>query len=135
MPRVLLVGAYERDNLGDLLFLLVTEPYLAGCDVVAAAPFSADMTAQLDRRVPAYASLLQRERFDAIWTAGGQVGAIDVARAYRLSAPPRAYRRFVRASDRRRAAILRRATGGELPLSPTSPRRPRSRSMPTRSAW
>jgi hypothetical protein len=24
-PRVLLVGAYERDNFGDLLFLLVTE--------------------------------------------------------------------------------------------------------------
>ena len=29
-PRVLLVGAYERDNLGDLLFLLVTERYLDG---------------------------------------------------------------------------------------------------------
>ena len=27
-PRVLTVGAYERDNVGDLLFLLVTERYL-----------------------------------------------------------------------------------------------------------
>jgi hypothetical protein len=120
-PRVLLVGAYERDNLGDLLFLLVTERYLAGAEVVAAAPFGADMTALLDRHVPAYGPLLRRERFDAIWTAGGQVGAVDVRRAYRMSAPPRDYRRFLRGSDRRRAAILRRVTGGEPPLSPYIP--------------
>ena len=37
-PRVLAVGAYERDNVGDLLFLLVTERYLRGAQVVAAAP-------------------------------------------------------------------------------------------------
>ena len=74
MPRVLLVGAYERDNLGDLLFLLVTERYLEGAEVVAGAPFSADMRELLDRKVPAYGPLLQAEAFDAIWTVGGQVG-------------------------------------------------------------
>lgn len=114
-PRVLTVGAYERDNVGDLLFLLVTERYLSGARVVAAAPFAADMRPLLDRRVAAHGPLLRDEAFDVIWTVGGQVGAVDVARAYRMSAPPRAYRRYARASPRRRAALLERATGG-VPL-------------------
>ena len=88
-PRVLLVGAYERDNFGDLLFLLVTERYLEGADVVAAAPFAADMRALLGRRIPAYGPLLRDERFDAVWTVGGQVGRIDLERAFKLSAAPR----------------------------------------------
>ena len=111
-PRVLLVGAYERDNYGDLLFLLVTERYLPDAHVVAAAPFRADMTALLDREIPAYGPLLERERFDVVWTVGGQVGAIDL---------PRAYRRYLRGSARRRAAILRRAVGGAPVVSPYIP--------------
>ena len=87
--RVLLVGAYERHNFGDLLFLLLTERCLGDAEVVAAAPFAADMTELLDRQVPAYGPLLDAGRFDAIWTVGGQVGAIDLARAYRMSASPR----------------------------------------------
>jgi len=118
---VLLVGAYERDNFGDLLFLLVTERYLAGAEVVAAAPFAGDMRALLGRRIPAYGPLLERERFDAIWTVGGQVGGVDLARAYRMSASPRAWRRFVAASEPRRARILRRATGGVPIASPYIP--------------
>ena len=120
-PRILLVGAYERDNFGDLLFLLLTERYLGHADVIAAAPFRADMTALIDREVPAYGPLLQRERFDAIWTVGGQVGAMDLPRAYRMSARPAAHRRYLRASERRRAAILRRATGGVPSRSPYIP--------------
>ena len=121
MKRVLLVGAYERDNLGDLLFLLVTERYLQGADVVAAAPFSADMRAQLGRRIPAYGPLLRSESFDAIWTVGGQVGSVDVARAYKMSAKPRAWRRYERRSEAARARILRRAAGGAPPPSPYIP--------------
>ena len=47
------MGAYERDNFGDLLFLLVTERYLEGADVVAAAPFAADMRALAGAGQPA----------------------------------------------------------------------------------
>ena len=100
-PRVLAVGPYERDNVGDLLFLLVTEHYLRGADVTAAAPFGADMTALLDRRVPAYAPLLHDEDFDVVWTVGGQVGGIDARRAFRISASPRAFRAFERGSAER----------------------------------
>jgi hypothetical protein len=120
-PRVLLVGAYERDNFGDLLFLLVTERYLAGADVTAAAPFAADMSSLLHRTVPAYTPLLRSERFDVVWTVGGEVGSIDARRAYRLSAPPSAYRRFLRATEGEQAEIVRRAAGGATPLAPYIP--------------
>jgi len=120
-PRVLLVGAYERDNFGDLLFLLVTERYLDGAEVVAAAPFSADMRPLLDRHVPAYGPLLRDETFDAIWTVGGQVGRVDLVRAYKMSAGPEAWAAFAAAPEAEQAAILRAATGGEPPLSPYIP--------------
>src|SRR5215218_1336037 len=96
--RVLLVGAYERDNFGDLLFLLVTERYL-----VAAAPFSADMRALLGRHIPAYGPLLRDEAFDAIWTVGGQVGRVDLLRAYRMSASPEAWAAFEAAPEAEQA--------------------------------
>src|SRR5919112_3819459 len=120
-PRVLLVGAYERDNFGDLLFLLVTERYLAGADVTAAAPFAADMSSLLDRTVPAYGPLLGSERFDVVWTVGGEVGSIDARRAYRLSASAGAYRRYLRAPEAEQADIVRRAAGGATPPAPYIP--------------
>ena len=120
-PSVLLVGAYERDNFGDLLYLLVTEHYLKDTGVVAAAPFASDMTALLDRSIPAYAPLLAERRFDVVWTVGGQVGALDVERAFRLSAAPEELHRFERASRRRRARILATATGDATMVSPYIP--------------
>jgi hypothetical protein len=120
-PRVLLVGAYERDNFGDLLFLLVTERYLEGADVVAGAPFSADMRDLLGRRIPAYGPLLQAEDFDAIWTVGGQVGRVDLRRAYRMSASPPAWRRFVRSSEAEQVDIMRDAIAGAPLFSPYIP--------------
>jgi hypothetical protein len=122
VPRVLLVGPYERDNVGDLLFLLVTERYLPGAQITVGAPFDADMTALLDREVHAYGPLLRRQRFDAVWTVGGQVGAVDLARAFRMSAPDADYEAFVRGSRLRRRAMLRRAAGGRRPpISPYMP--------------
>ena len=120
-PRILLVGAYERDNLGDLLFLLVTERYVAEAEVVAAAPFAADMRALLDRRVHAYGPLLRDEPWDVVWTVGGQIGSIDLRRAYRLSATPEALARFDRANPLTRARILRRAVGGVRVEAPYIP--------------
>ena len=120
-PRILLVGAYERDNLGDLLFLLVTERYVAEAEVVAAAPFAADMRALLDRRVHAYGPLLRDEPWDVVWTVGGQIGSIDLRRAYRLSAAPEALARFDRANPLTRARILRRAVGGVRVEAPYIP--------------
>jgi len=121
-PRVLLVGPYERDNVGDLLFLLVTERYLTDADVVAAAPFASDMRPLLGREVPAFAPLLASERFDAIWSVGGQLGGVTVGRAYRMSASRGAYRAY-RIAVRSGAGdpALRRAAGGPPPPWPYVP--------------
>lgn len=118
-PRVLLVGAYERDNVGDLLFLLVTERYLRGAEVVAAAPFAADMRPLVGRRIKAYPALLERERFDAVWTVGGQVGSIDAGYAYRLSASPMRLRWHLRQSAPRRRARIDRLGLGVAPYIPS----------------
>jgi hypothetical protein len=115
------VGAYERDNFGDLLYLLVTERYLTGADVVAAAPFAADMRPLLGRRIPAYGPLLRDEAFDAVWTVGGQVGRVDLERAFKMSARPRTWRRYARSGEARRRAILRRSTGGVSLSAPYIP--------------
>lgn len=111
-PRILLVGPYERDNLGDLLFLLVTERYLEGADVTAAAPFAADMRALLDREIPAYGPLLREQDVDVIWTVGGQVGGVDVRRAYRMAATAEQYAAFQRASRDEQLELLRDGAGG-----------------------
>src|SRR5262245_14942104 len=120
-PRVLLVGAYERDNFGDLLFLLVTERYLDGAELVAAAPFSADMRALLDRQIPAYGPLLRDQSFDAIWTVGGQVGRVDARRAYKMSASADAWAEFEAAPPHEQTELLRHAAGGVALASPYIP--------------
>src|SRR3712207_4864236 len=120
-PRVLLVGPYERDNFGDLLFLLVTEHCLWDAEVCAAAPFAADMSALLGRTIPAYAPLLRAEPFDVVWSVGGQIGSIDARRAYRYAAAPDVHERFLQAGRLEQRQRLRRAAGGTVPLSPYIP--------------
>jgi len=111
-PRVLTVGAYERDNFGDLLFLLVTEQYLPDVDVVAAAPFAADMSSLLDRKIEAYGDLLRNEAYDAIWTVGGEIGGSTVASAYRMSMPRRRFLKYRNADALRQRAMLDEVTNG-----------------------
>ncbi|HEY8454770.1 MAG TPA: polysaccharide pyruvyl transferase family protein [Actinopolymorphaceae bacterium] len=120
-PRVLLVGAYERDNFGDLLFLLVTEQHLRQADVCAAAPFAGDMRSLLDRTIPAYGPLLRDETFDVVWTVGGQVGGTDVTSAFRMSATPELSRRFQRSSAAERERLLQKAFGDVPGISPYMP--------------
>ncbi|WP_199424942.1 polysaccharide pyruvyl transferase family protein [Actinotalea solisilvae] len=80
---VALIGAYERDNFGDLLFLLQTEAYLAdhGLETLATSAFEADMTPLLGRRIPAFHRILERQAVDHIWTVGGEVGGATMATA------------------------------------------------------
>jgi hypothetical protein len=120
-PRILTVGAYERDNFGDLLFLLVTERYLAGSEVVAAAPFAADMSALLDRQVVSVAESLTNRDVDAIWTVGGQVGATTPGSALRMSKSPAEFSRYRTAPPSEKRALLREAFCGAQPASPYIP--------------
>lgn len=110
-PRLLTVGAYERDNFGDLLFLVVTGKYLEDFDVTAASPFAADMTPLLDNPVVAFGDALRDQEFDAVWSVGGEIGGTTVESAYRMSTPPEVYARFTAASYADQRVLLRQAVG------------------------
>lgn len=127
--RALLVGAYERDNFGDELFLLVTEHYLAeaGYDAVAAAPFAADMTPLLDRVIDRFADRLNDETFDLVWTVGGEAGAIGTDGAMRWSVAPDVFARY-QAGDAAARARLRRQIMGDTPTA--TPYMPRLSAFP-----
>lgn len=120
-PRILTVGAYERDNFGDLLFLLVTERYLTGSEVVASAPFAADMTELLDRPVSAVGDELSGSRFDAVWTVGGQIGGTTLEGAFKMSRPAAEHDAYLAAPSAEKRAILRAAMHGAPLSSPYLP--------------
>ena len=122
-PRVLLVGAYERDNFGDILFLLQTEQYLpAEAEVVAGAPFGADMSALLDRHVIGYGPLLETGTFDHIWTVGGEVGGADLRHAFRMCASEEQLEQWRTGGEPVRAQLIREQVG-TIPIdSPYLPR-------------
>ncbi|MDH6235935.1 polysaccharide pyruvyl transferase family protein [Cryobacterium sp. CG_9.6] len=84
-PNVLLVGAYERDNFGDLLFFQLTREYLSDFRVTAGSIIGADMTGLLGTMVHPHNSLLARERWDAIWVVGGEVGGVSAENALTMS--------------------------------------------------
>lgn len=103
---VLLIGAYERENFGDLLFLILTEHYLGSRPSLAAAPFESDMSALLGREIQAFGEVLSREMFDVVWTVGGEVGGIGVNTAFEVSASPPDYQRYVDADPRDRRRLV-----------------------------
>lgn len=76
-PVVALVGAYERDNFGDLLFAYVTEHFLSDFDVRLTAPLDGSVDHLLEHRVSDYRTVFDSaEEIDAVWTVGGQVGGV-----------------------------------------------------------
>lgn len=86
---VALVGAYERDNFGDLLFLLVTEKLLKNTQntVTATAPFYADMTSILNREILSFGTYIRDHTPKGVWVAGGEVGGTTLRDAIRMSLP------------------------------------------------
>lgn len=121
-PRILCVGAYERENFGDLLFQIITAQYLQDADVVYAAPFDADMTDLLGFHVPAYGPLLENEDWDAVWTVGGEVGGTGLDYAYRTAHGEEAYRAYTEMSPDERRALLSTENGSVPIESPYLPR-------------
>lgn len=111
-PSVLMVGAYERDNFGDVLFGLQTAAYLgaSGYDVTWGAPFAADMSPTIPVPVVQYAKALREGRFDHVWVVGGEVGATTVEQAYLMSANVRDINRYRAMSPGAKRATLKVAS-------------------------
>lgn len=112
-----LVGAYERDNFGDILFLHATRYALGTRTALATSPFEADTRALGGDIVSDYTDVfLKQPDISFLWTVGGEIGgttSIDAAsmssiaaRASRRSLPPYASPYLPRPS---RHSSLRRA--------------------------
>ena len=119
--RVLLVGAYERDNFGDLLFLLVTERYLRGRRRGRRRALQRRHAGPARPPDPGLRAAARAESFDAIWTVGGQVGRVDVRARLQDVGEAARVAPVRRRSDAARARILRRAAGGAPPRPPYIP--------------
>ncbi|MGA1835723.1 polysaccharide pyruvyl transferase family protein [Herbiconiux sp. 11R-BC] len=121
-PSVLLIGAYERENFGDLLFLLRTRAYLGDSETTASAPFSGEMLELLGERIPAYSEALAERPHDAVWVVGGEVGGTTVSDAYRMSATDEEWTQYQQSPQKERWARLEQVSGMRVAASPYLPR-------------
>lgn len=85
MTPGILVGAFERDNFGDLLFLSRTRELLGSTPAIATAPFSGDTAALGGEPVVEYAPLLRRQAVPFVWVVGGETGGASVRHARHMS--------------------------------------------------
>lgn len=83
----LLVGAYERDNFGDILFLTRTRAYLGDGVGAATAPFPGDTTNVGGEVIAPYTQFLGEDQ-QFVWTVGGEVGGTSVEQAMSMSSAP-----------------------------------------------
>ena len=80
--NILAVGAYERDNFGDLLFLYVLRSVLKDkARIVPSSIMFSDMRDVNGEVIFPYSFLLKKYKFDGIITVGGEVGGVDVVGA------------------------------------------------------
>jgi hypothetical protein len=120
--NVLLVGAYERENFGDLLFLLQTEKYLQGIRSHATAPFRGQMLGLLGKNVDDYGGAVKQILPDSVWVVGGEVGGTSLPAAFRMSADDNEYAKYLALNRRSQRAELERITRLQVSASPYMPR-------------
>lgn len=87
MRNILAVGAYERDNFGDYLFLEVLKRALPQDNIIPSSVMYADMRSEYGAVVLPYDFILAREKVDGVWVVGGEVGAVGVVGALGMSMP------------------------------------------------
>ncbi len=85
--KILTIGAYERDNFGDILFFLVLEYFAKrhDCELIAGSIFSSDMREYFGKYILPYHFLLSEYSFDAVWVVGGEMGACPIDFAVNMS--------------------------------------------------
>lgn len=119
VPRILAVGAYERDNFGDLLYLEIMRLYTRGnFDVQFAAPIKAEMSRDFEHFIPAAAPILASDAVDAVWTVGGEVVSASLEYAYRTAYGDDKFNELMAVPRSARLEQLREATEGIVYDSP-----------------
>lgn len=85
--NILAIGAYERDNFGDFLFYEVLNRYLKNTNIIPGSIIYSDMSNQFGIKTLPYDFLLSRYKFDVVWVVGGELGAVGVQGALKMSLP------------------------------------------------
>ncbi len=113
MPRknILTIGAYERDNFGDTLFFTLTNHYLSQHHTTPASILYANTPYLGDGVVYPYNIALENSVWDAVWIVGGEIGAVDIRTAYKMSLPREYSRMYVALEDRFKADIYQFLNG------------------------
>lgn len=113
--KVLVVGAYERDNFGDLLFYQVVSNVLKGHEVIPGSIMYSDMKQTLAEKVLPYSVLLDKYHWDAVWVAGGEVGGVDINTAYGMSLNQKQLGVYNELDGKKRRVVQRAFSGAILP--------------------
>ena len=97
MRHILAIGAYERDNFGDLLFLYVLRKLIDNkAEVIASSIIAADTESINGEVVLPYDVLLKNHTFDGVYVAGGEVGAVDVVSGLTMDISSKEYQTILR---------------------------------------
>ncbi|MDJ0362570.1 polysaccharide pyruvyl transferase family protein [Rhodococcus sp. H29-C3] len=122
--KIGLIGAYERDNFGDVLFLERAYRYLGKRDSVALAPYRRAMGADIKQTVEVerYADALVRRELQGILVVGGEVGGTSASDAYRMSSSSEDYRLWESEPLRKRRYRIEDELGSSAYSSPYLPR-------------
>ncbi|MDQ1203314.1 polysaccharide pyruvyl transferase family protein [Rhodococcus sp. SORGH_AS_0303] len=126
--RLLLVGAYERDNFGDLLFLERAQQYLVGHNSLATVPFDNECFDASTYALVPYTDALRESSARGVIVVGGEVGGTSATSAYTMSCTDELYREFLKAGRLRKIKIVRSSTELSVFCSPYLPRMSRDSS-------
>lgn len=85
MRNILAVGAYERDNFGDYLFLEVLRRALPSDNVIPGSVIARSMKEEYGIVTVPYDYVLNNHEIDAVWVVGGEVGGVRVPGALEMS--------------------------------------------------
>lgn len=85
MKRVLAVGAFERDNLGDILFYFLVRKLFEKHHVRAAGTVYGDMRPYFGEVVLPYNHLLSTHTWDVVVVVGGEIGGVDIDSALQMA--------------------------------------------------
>lgn len=113
--KILAIGAYERDNFGDLLFYQMLKSFLRNHDVIAGSIMYSDMRQTLGEKVLPYTHLLEQHPWDAVWVVGGEVGGVDIDMAYRMSLDQSNVDVYDRLSPAKKRLVQQTLSAGSVP--------------------
>lgn len=119
-PPVTLIGAYQRENFGDILFLHLSREYL-GAPAKATAPMPAAASPHLTEPVTSYVPVLREGDSSGVWVVGGEIGRAAVLGAYRTSVDAKTVASLPTSTRARDIAVME-ATGLPWYASPYLPR-------------